>query len=507
MLKTNLFKKTSELLKGKKTIAVVCNQWGDTGKGKFVDFFGSWADIIARGTGGANAGHTIRLKDKEYIFHLIPSGILYDSKGKINIIGSGVAFDPAVVEHEMSLLKASGCSNKNIFFSKDAHLVLPQHLLLDRVKESKAGLNKIGTTGRGIGPVYEDHYARIGLTVNDLLNPKIFKEKLIRNLREKIVLLNQYDKKVIKQILQHEHLGCGRFYDNKNIFNIDAIVKEYTRYGKIFKNNITDTDTYLRKNLGKKKILLEGAQGNLLSIDHGTYPFVTASDCTIAGLAKGVGLHENDVDMTFGIIKAPYMTRVGEGAFPTEMGGLKSAKWCGTSGITKKMEKDKFGDLLLDQTDEFKLGVAVRMAGYEYGATTGRPRRTGWLDLPFLRYSVQFSCPDVIFTKIDVMDLCKEIKICVAYEYTGPKYHVGELILNKGTKINIAIPDKEVLKYCRPIYKTFSGWQTTIRKLRNVNELPQQLKKIISFIEKEAGVKTRIISVGPDRDETIIVLK
>ncbi|MCX6702181.1 MAG: adenylosuccinate synthase [Candidatus Zambryskibacteria bacterium] len=505
--KTNLFKQVNKLLGGKKTIAVICNQWGDTGKGKFVDFFGAWADIIARGTGGANAGHTIRLGNKEHIFHLIPSGILYDAKGKINIIGSGVAFDPAVVEHEISLLKVAKCSFKNLRISKDAHLVLPQHLLMDRVKENKAGSGKIGTTGRGIGPVYEDHYARIGLTVNDLLNPKDFEKKLLKNLQDKIVLLGQYDKQVIKQIMQHEHLGSGRFYDEKNIFNIKKIVKEYARYGKLFKNNIIDTDTFLRKALGKKKILLEGAQGNLLSIDHGTYPFVTASDCTIAGLSKGVGLRENDVEMTLGIIKAPYMTRVGGGAFPTEFGGTQSAEWCGTSGVTRKTEKEKFGNLSLDQSDEFKLGVAVRMAGFEYGATTGRPRRTGWLDLPFLRYSIQFSSKDVIFTKIDVMDSCKEIKICVAYEYTGPKYNVGNLVLNKGTRLNMAIPEKEVLKYCKPIYKTFPGWLTSIRNLRNIEELPQKLKNIISFIEKEVGVKTRIISVGPDRDETIIIAK
>ncbi len=505
--KESLFRQAGKLLEGKKTIAVVCNQWGDTGKGKFVDFFGRWADIIARGTGGANAGHTIRLGYKEHIFHLIPSGILYDAKGKINIIGSGVAFDPAVIEHEMSLLKIAKCSFKNLYFSKDAHLVLPQHLLIDRVKESKAGSGKIGTTGRGIGPVYEDHYARIGLTVNDLLNTKSFEEKLKRNLRDKMVLLKQYDKKVIKQIMQHKHLGSGRFYDEKNIFNIKAITKEYARYGKLFKNNIIDTDIFLRKALGKKKILLEGAQGNLLSIDHGTYPFVTASDCTIAGLVKGVGLRENDVDMTLGIIKAPYMTRVGEGAFPTEFGGIKSAEWCGTQGVTKKTEKEKFGDLSLDESDEFKLGVAVRMYGYEYGATTGRPRRTGWLDLPFLRYSIQFSGPDVIFTKIDVMDSCKKIKICVAYEYTGPEYFVGDRILKKGSKLTMAIPNKEILKYCKPIYKIFPGWLTSIRNLRSYDELPQKLKNIISFIEKWSGVKTRIISVGPDREETIIVLK
>jgi adenylosuccinate synthase len=336
---------------------------------------------------------------------------------------------------------------------------------------------------------------------------KGFEEKLKRNLRDKMVLLAQHDKQVIKQIMQHEQLGGGRFYDEKNIFNIKEIVKEYARYGKLFKNNIIDTDSFLRKALGKKKILLEGAQGNLLSIDHGTYPFVTASDCTIQGLAKGVGLRESDVDITFGIVKAPYMTRVGGGAFPTEFGGIKSEEWCSTSGITKKTEKEKFGDLSLAESDEFKLGVAVRMAGYEYGATTGRPRRTGWLDLPFLRYSVQFSSPDVIFTKIDVLDSSKEIKICVAYEYAGPEYRVGDVVLKKGTRLNVAIPDKDVLKYCKPIYRTFPGWLTSIRGIRSSAGLPIKLKNIISFIEKEADIKTRIISVGPDRDETIIALK
>lgn len=502
--KANSAKNFGLLLRGKKTIAVVCNQWGDTGKGKFVDFFGAWADIIARGTGGANAGHTIRLGDVEHIFHLIPSGILYDAKGKINIIGRGVAFDPVVVEREIGLLKKAKCSYNNLRFSKDAHLVLPQHVLLDRVKE-QARSGKLGTTGRGIGPVYEDHYARIGLTVNDLLNPRFFAEKCIRNLRDKKILLGHVDRRIIKRVMQDENLGGGRFYDAKNIFDVEAIVKEYMRYGRLFKSLIMDTDAFLRKALGKKNILLEGAQGNLLSIDHGTYPFVTASDCTIDGLAKGVGLQTRDVDMTFGIVKAPFMTRVGEGAFPTEFGGATSAKWCGTSGVTKKREKEKFGNLSLDQTDAFKLGVAVRMAGNEYGATTGRPRRTGWLDLPLLRHSIQFSGPDIIFTKMDVMDTCKEINICVAYEYRGPKCRVGDRVLREGDQLHIAIPDKDVIKYCQPIYKTFPGWLTSIRNIRNESALPQKLKNIISFIEKASGVKTRIISIGPDRDETIVV--
>ena len=493
-----------KLLNGVNTLGIVCNQFGDTGKGKFVDIFASWADIIARGTGGANAGHTIKLGETEHVFHLIPSGILYDAEGKINIIGTGAAFDPLVIMEEIELLKSAGSTYKNLLISRKAHLVMPQHLLMDRIKESKSD-GKIGTTGRGIGPVYMDYYARNGLIVNDILNKEIFEKKLKKNLKDKITLLRQYDITQIEEIMKHKHLGGGKFFDAKEIFNFDAMVNAYMEYAKVLENQIADTDTFLREALGKKKILLEGAQGAGLSIDYGTYPYVTSSDCTIGGLAKGVGLTQADVDLTLGIVKAPYMTRVGEGPFPTEMGGTKSAEWCGAAGITKQTEKEKFPNATVNEVDEFVQGVGIRKAGYEYGATTGRPRRTGWLDLPFLRYTTQFSSKDLILTKLDVMDECENIKICSAYTYDGPDFNLGNKILTKGTELKVTIIDEEVMKYCKPVYKTFKGWMTSIREMREASQFPEELKTVISFIETETGCKARIVSVGPDRDETIIV--
>ncbi|MES2409286.1 MAG: adenylosuccinate synthetase [Patescibacteria group bacterium] len=496
-----------KLLSGVNTLAIVCNQWGDTGKGKFVDYFADWADIIARGTGGANAGHTIRIKDHEYIFHLVPSGILYDNMGKINIIGSGVAFDPNIIAEELEILKKERLSFDNLLFSRNALLVLPQHLVIDRVKEINTE-GKIGTTGRGIGPVYTDHYARIGLTVNDLLNMqdggKAFKEKLKRNLTDKVKLLKLIDINIIKEIMDHPHIGSGRFFDEKEIFNIDEIEKAYREFAEVFKKNIADTESIIRNNIGKKKILLEGAQGNLLSIDIGTYPYVTSSDCSVTGLAKGCGLKETQIDLTLGIVKAPYMTRVGEGPFPTEMGGTESAKWCGTKGINKTLEKEKYPNATVNDADEFSQGIGVRRAGYEYGATTGRPRRTGWLDLPLLKYSTIFSGPHTILTKIDVMDKCEKIKICHAYEYTGDDYQVGEKTLKKGDIIETAIPDKEVISNCKPLYTEFPGWLSDITQVISYNSLPENLITILDFIKSKTGIMIDIISVGPDRDQTII---
>lgn len=492
-----------KLLSGVNTLAIVCNQWGDTGKGKFVDYFAEWADIIARGTGGANAGHTIRIKDHEYIFHLVPSGILYDKIGKINIIGSGVAFDPNIIAEELEILKKEGLSFDNLLFSRNALLVLPQHLVMDRVKEINTE-GKIGTTGRGIGPVYTDHYARIGLTVNDLLNMKDFKEKLKRNLTDKVKLLKLIDISVIKEIMSHPHIGSGRFFDEKEIFNIDEITNAYVEFAQIFEKNIADTDEFIRNNVGKKKILLEGAQGNLLSVDIGTYPYVTSSDCSVTGLAKGCGLRETHIDLTLGIVKAPYMTRVGEGPFPTELGGLESAKWCGTKGVNKEMEKEKYPNASVNDADEFAQGIGLRVAGFEYGATTKRPRRTGWLDLPLLKYSTKFSGLHTILTKIDVMDKCEKIKICHAYEYEGADYRVGEKTLKKGDIIETAIPDKEVISNCKPLYTEFAGWQTDISQITSYSELPEKLIAILDFIKEKIGIIIDIVSVGPDRDQTII---
>jgi adenylosuccinate synthase len=493
------------------TLAVICTQWGDTGKGKLVDYFGQWADVIARGTGGANAGHTISLGGKEYVFHLVPSGILH--AGKLNIIGNGVVLDPRVMIEELDILTSEGISYDNLRIAYNAKLVLPQHLVIDRVRESGSG--KIGTTGRGIGPAYEDHYRRIGLTVNDLLNRDAFAAKFRKNLAVHLPFIRgsgNWDH--VHQILKHPHLGGGQYSDSVKVFNTEAIIEQYLAYGKRLAAMIDDTDTTLRELAGKKRVLLEGAQGNLLSVDFGTYPFVTSSDCSVQGLAKGVGLTAGSVDRTIGIAKAFYMTRVGEGPFPTEMGGVRSAEWCGTKGITRDIERKKFPSVSIKvksasdpaDGDEFELGIAIRKAGDEYGATTGRPRRTGWLDLSLLRYSSQIAGKhgkEVALTKLDVLNQCSLIKVCVGYTYTGPDYRVGSLGLKYGDIIRTAIPSDDVLRYCRPVYQEFPGWMSDICQAKTRQSLPKELAKIIAFVEQEAGVTASLLSVGPDREQTI----
>ncbi len=496
--------KTSRLLDGVRTLAIVDNHWGDTGKGKFVDFFSEWADIIARGTGGANAGHTISVNGKQIIFHLIPSGILWDKEGKTNIIGSGVAFDPTVVTKELSMLRDEGLEYNHLLFSKNAKLVLPQHLVIDRLGDCVAD-GKIGTTGRGIGPVYEDFYARIGLTLNDILNKDVFARKLIRNLRDKVTLLKCKNPESVKKVLHHEHLLNGRFWNEKTIFDIDAILETYMMYAKELEPMITDTDQVLQKSVGAKNVLLEGAQGNLLSIDHGTYPYVTSSDCSIHGLVKGVGLEQKHVDLTLGIVKAFYKTRVGEGPFPTELGGEQSALHCATGGVNKVFEHEHYPNATINDEDELAQGIAIRKVGNEYGATTGRPRRTGWLDLPLLKHSFKISGANVILTKLDVLDDCDRIKLCTAYRYQGNPYRLGSKLLQKGDTLACAIMDYDVIRYCEPLYHTFDGWKEVTTGCRSMDDLPDKMKEIIAFARLQTAMRPRILSVGPDRDQTIIV--
>ncbi len=487
-----------ELIGNKKTVAIVCNQWGDTGKGKFVDYFAEWADIIARGTGGANAGHTICHSGKTIAFHLVPSGITYE--GKINILGNGVAFDPKLFLEELEVLEREGISYNNLFISHKAHLVLPQHLLLDRLKESSSG--RIGTTGRGIGPVYEDVPGRVGLTVNDLLNPEIFKTKFKENLTIKLKMLSTYDPEIIKNIMEHQHLGNGIFYDSKDIININAVVETYLEYGKKLKKLIKNTDEILRQSVGNKKILLEGAQGHMLSVSFGPHPYVTSSDCSIPGLARGVGLSEKDIDLVYGIVKAPYITRVGEGPFPTELGGIKSSEWC--SSHKRLDEEEKYPNADKNSKDEFEQGIAIRRLGNEYGATTGRPRRTGWLDLPLLRSAIKINGNKIILTKPDVLTGCEKIKICDTYIYQGPNYQVGNKTLLNGTIIKETISDNFILQHCTPVYIEFPGWQESIKDVKNYEDLPHNLKIIIDFIEFRTGVNIEIVSLGPERNQTII---
>lgn len=494
-----------KFLNGVSTLAVVCTQWGDTGKGKLVDYFAEdWADVVARGTGGANAGHTIRLGDEIYTFHLIPSGILHDKEGRINIIGSGVAFDPRVFCEELEILEDARLTHEHLMVALNARLVLPQHLLLDRLRES-SGEGKIGTTGRGIGPTYVDHYARTGLVVNDLLNPDTFVRKLRGNLERKRGDLAYADPELIKAILSHEHLGGGVFYHPVTYLDVDAITEQYRAYAKTLGEMIRDTDTLLSDWVGKRRILLEGAQGNLLSIDYGTYPFVTSSDCSVQGLARGVGLRDRQVDRTLGIVKAFYMTRVGEGPFPTEFGGEESARWCNAALTTEAVEQEQYPDVSVNSANPFKQGVGIRRTGGEYGATTKRPRRTGWLDLPLLRYSKRYTGPDIILTKLDVLDWCEEIKICTEYRYEGPEYRIADRVLQFGDILNAAVPDYEVIRYCKPVYRSFDGWCSDTSGCKTASDLPQKLRDVVDFVASQTDLNIVMLSVGPDRGQTIVM--
>jgi adenylosuccinate synthase len=492
---------TPQLLNGVKTLGVVCDQWGDTGKGKFVDYFASeWADIVARGTGGANAGHTIRVGDFECAFHLVPSGMLHD---KLNIIGSGVAVEPGALLEELAALERANISPGKLRISLSAHLVLPQHVVLDRVREAASKDGAIGTTGRGMGPVFADHVARLGLVVNDLLNPDVFPRKLRRNLEEKVQVLRTYDPEVVRQVMHQKILGEGAFYHPEKIFDLDAITERYLKFGKALRSFVADTDAMLQEAAGKKRILLEGAQGNLLSVDYGTYPYVTSSDCSIRGLAKGVGLRDRDVDLALGIVKAFYMTRVGGGPFPTELGGEASELHC--RAATRTSEAEGYPNASLNDPDEFIRGIAIRQIGSEYGATTGRPRRTGWLDLPLLRYSCKITGPNVILTKLDVMDGMETFNVCTSYEYQGPDYVRGDHVFRAGDRITTAIPDLEVMEHCIPRYTVLPGWKGPIRGIRKCGQLPLELRAAISLLEVQAGVNVTLLSVGPDREDTIPV--
>ncbi len=494
----------NKFLSDKHCVAVVCNQWGDTGKGKLVDLLSTWADIIIRGTGGANAGHTIVVNGQKHIFHLLPSGILHDSGSKINIIGRGVAFDPQAVIDEMGVLENAGLSIKYLKISHQAPLVLPYHILIDRMGDK---VQKIGTTGRGIGPLYTDYTARHSLFLNDIFNPEIFREKLTKYLESKKNILATLDKDMAKEVLAHPHLGSGIYFHPENVLDVEAIVEKYTGdFANRLKPHVIDLESFVRDSLSSgKNILLEGAQGTLLSIDFGTTKFQTSSDCTIDGLARGAGLREGDVDHVFGIAKAFYMTRVGNGPFPTEFGGSISEEYC-SRGITKEQEKVEHGSRVeeyLVGDDQFKLGIAVRLLGDEYGATTGRTRRNGWLDLVALKYAMQYNGPSITLTKVDVLDKFSTIKLAVAYKYNGPDIFYAGQELKTGQSIDFFPRFSEILYHCEPIYKEFAGWQSAISEIADYENLPQPIKTIVEFIEQYTGGQIQVISVGPDREQTI----
>ncbi len=415
-------------------------QWGDEGKGKIVDLFAEKYDVIVRYQGGANAGHTVIVGKEKYVMHLLPSGVLH--KGKMNIIGHGVVLDMEELVKEIDGLKKRGISitPKNLLISENTAIVLPYHKMIDKAKEAKkAGDKKIGTTGRGIGPAYTDKYVRTGVRLRDVFNAEVLKAKIEENLEEKNFLLKN-------------------FYGDKEI-SAAEVIAQTEKFAKELKPYMANTVRVINDLLNKgKKVLFEGAQGALLDIDFGTYPYVTSSNPTIGGVMTGAGVSHRHIKKVWGITKA-YQTRVGNGPFPTEM--------------------------------EEKTGAKTREAGGEYGATTGRPRRCGWLDLVALKYVAELNgLTDILLTKIDVLSIFDEIKVCTQYIY-------------KGKKTDAFVSDGEELYTCKPVYVTLKGWKKDITKARKSKDLPKEAKAYIKFIEKYMGVNVSIVSVGPERDQIL----
>jgi len=415
---------------------LVGSQWGDEGKGKVVDILSEKYDIVARYQGGANAGHTIQIGETKFVLHLIPSGILHE---KIDcVIGNGVVIDPQALLDEIDFLEKNGISVKDrLFISQNAHLIMPYHKIIDALNEKSN--SKIGTTGRGIGPCYIDKYARKGIRIVDLLNKSELEKKIRLNLEEKNNLLR-------------------KVYDTEEL-DVDKIVKEYLAFDEKIDPYIKDIPLFLNNAINDgRKVLLEGAQGALLDVDHGTYPYVTSSNPTSGGACTGTGIPPTKVTSVIGIVKA-YTTRVGLGPFPTEL------------------------------TDE--IGETLRKIGAEFGATTGRPRRCGWFDAFLVNYSRMINGIErAAITKLDVLSFLDEIKVCVGYEINGKK--LKSYPTNECDIVN-----------SKPVYETLKGWKKDISNISDYDSLPSEAKDYLSFISVECGFEINIISVGPRRKQTI----
>lgn len=414
-------------------------QWGDEGKGKIVDVLTSGYKIIARFQGGPNAGHTLVFNGKKHVLHTIPSGIFHENK--INIIGNGVVIDPVILRNELKYLDAEGIDyKKSLLISRKAHLILPTHRLIDAASEKSKGKNKIGSTLKGIGPAYMDKTGRNGFRVGDLESEN-WKEKYSE--------------------LKSKHIRLIDYYNVSLDYNFNDLEKDFFESIKNLKDlNFIDSEEYIQQEQNKgNSILAEGAQGSLLDIDFGTYPYVTSSNTTAAGACTGLGVSPNSIKEVFGIFKA-YTTRVGSGPFPTE---------------------------LFDSN-----GERMGKVGNEFGATTGRSRRCGWLDLVALKYSCQINgVTKLMMMKSDVLSGFKSIKVCTSYEYKAREIRY----------MPYDISDSSL----KPIYEEFEGWDDDITRINDFDKLPVNLKKYISYIEKDLNIPITVISVGPDRLQTIIV--
>ncbi len=415
-------------------------QWGDEGKGKIVDMYSRQADVVVRYQGGHNAGHTVWVNGEKYVLHLIPSGIIHENT--INIIGNGVVIELEALISEMKGLIERGISFDGRFFISDrAHIIMPYHTLFDKHKEELKGAKKIGTTGRGIGPTYMDKTGRIGIRICDLFDDKVLESKIRSNVEE----VNIYAEKIF----------------GINQVSADTIISACKNFAKEIKAYVTDTAVIINKLVSEnKKVMFEGAQGTMLDIDFGTYPFVTSSNGTAGGACIGAGISPRSIKNIAGVMKA-YTTRVGSGPFPTEL-----------------FDKD---------------GEELRRIGAEFGASTGRPRRCGWLDLVAAKYAVMLNGLNYIaLTKLDVLDSMDTIKVCTAYEIDG------EIVDTFPAEI-----DK--LERIKPVYKEFAGWKEDVSKAKTLDDLPENARKYVDFIKEYLGVPYCVVSVGVDREQTIVL--
>ncbi|PGM59311.1 adenylosuccinate synthase [Bacillus sp. AFS053548] len=421
------------------SVVVVGSQWGDEGKGKITDFLSQQAEVVARYQGGNNAGHTIVFNGEKYKLHLIPSGIFFSDK--ICVIGNGMVVDPKALVQELAYLHDKGVSTDNLRISNRAHVILPYHLKQDELEEERKGDNKIGTTKKGIGPAYMDKAARVGIRMADLLDKEEFYEKLKRNLEEKNNLFE-------------------KMYDS-NSLNIEEIFEEYYEFGQQIKKYVCDTSVVLNDAIdGGKRVLFEGAQGVMLDIDQGTYPFVTSSNPVAGGVTIGSGVGPTKINHVVGVCKA-YTTRVGEGAFPTE---------------------------LFDE-----IGNTIREVGREYGTTTGRPRRVGWFDSVVVRHARRVSgITDLSLNSIDVLTGLETVKICVAYKFRGETISEFPASLKQ-------------LAECEPVYEELPGWTEDITGVKTLNELPVNARHYVERVSQLVGIPLSVFSVGPDRNQTNIV--
>lgn len=413
-------------------------QWGDEGKGKMTDYLAEKADVVVRFQGGNNAGHTVEVEDKQYKLRLIPSGVLYDDK--INVIGNGVVVDPKALFEEMDYLEGVGVkvTSEKLLISDRAQLIMPYHKILDGLKERARGKNDIGTTGRGIGPCYTDKAERSGIRVCDLMHREVFEEKLKQNIEDKNAIISLYG---------------GETLDFETVYN------EYIGYAERIKPYVDDISVRIYDEIkNNKNVLFEGAQGFLLDIDYGTYPYVTSSNTIAGGVCTGAGVGPTVITGAVGIAKA-YTTRVGKGPFPTELVG-------------------EMGDLL-------------REKGHEYGVNTGRARRCGWLDLVILKSAARVSgLTSFVVTKIDTLAGIDKIKVCTGYKFEGKIIDYFPACL-------------EDLAKCEPIYEEFEGWDESIADARSYEQFPENAKKYLKRIEEFTGTKISIVSVGPKRNQTI----